>query len=105
MRALNGLLVPDPVRATIVRRIFHLYAESKLGTTAIARALDAEGAPAPRKQGWSPSALQLILANPAYRGLVRGNGYTHPGCTSRSSTRRRSRRRRRSCGAVARTPR
>jgi site-specific DNA recombinase len=73
------LLVPDPVKAPVVRRIFHLYAEGKLGTTAIARALDTEGAPPPRKQGWSPNALQLILANPAYRGLVRWNGETHPG--------------------------
>ncbi len=73
------LLVPDPVKAPVVRRIFHLYAEGKLGTTAIARTLDAEGAPPPRKQGWSPNALQLILAKPAYRGLVRWNGDTHPG--------------------------
>jgi site-specific DNA recombinase len=75
----EGLLVPDPVKAPIVRRIFHLYAEGKLGTTAIARTLEAEGAPAPRKHGWSPNALQLILANPAYRGLVRWNGEVHPG--------------------------
>ena len=75
----NGLLVPDPVKAAIVRRIFQLYAEGKLGTTAIARTLEAEGAPAPRKQGWSPNALQLIIANPAYRGLVRWDGETHPG--------------------------
>src|SRR5581483_833092 len=73
------LLVPDPVKAPVVRRIFHLYAEGKLGTTAIARTLDAEGAPPPRKQGWSPNALQLILANPAYRGLIRWNNETHPG--------------------------
>ena len=38
-----------------------------------------ECAPAPRKQGWSPNALQLILAKPAYRGLVRWKGETHPG--------------------------
>ena len=73
------LLIPDPVKAPVVRRIFHLYAEGKLGTTAIARTLDAEAAPPPRKQGWSPNALQLILSNPAYRGLVRWNGDTHPG--------------------------
>ena len=36
------LLIPDSVKAPIVRRIFHLYAEGKLGTTAIARTLDAE---------------------------------------------------------------
>jgi site-specific DNA recombinase len=75
----DGLLVPDPVRAAIVGRIFQLYAEGKLGTTAIARTLEAEGAPAPRKHGWSPNALQLILANPAYRGLIRWNAEIHPG--------------------------
>jgi site-specific DNA recombinase len=75
----NGLLVPDPVKAPVVRRIFQLYVEGRLGTTAIARTLEAEGAPAPRQHGWSPNALQLILANPAYRGLVRWNGEIHPG--------------------------
>jgi len=75
----NGLLVPDPARAPIVRRIFQLYADGKLGTTSLARLLDAEAAPSPRKQGWSPNALQLILTNPVYRGLVRWNSETHPG--------------------------
>jgi site-specific DNA recombinase len=73
-RRSGGLLAPDPVKAPIVRRIFQLYSEGKLGTTAIARRLEVEGAPAPRKHGWSPNALQLILANPAYRGLIRWNG-------------------------------
>ena len=43
------LLIPDPVKAPVVRRIFSLYADGKLGTTAIARTLDAEAAPSPRK--------------------------------------------------------
>jgi DNA invertase Pin-like site-specific DNA recombinase len=45
----SKLLVPDPVKAPVVRRIFNLYADGKLGTTAIARTLDAEAAPSPRK--------------------------------------------------------
>jgi site-specific DNA recombinase len=73
------LLVPDEVCAPVVKRIFQLYAEAKLGTTAIARKLEAETAPAPRKQGWSPNALRLILANPAYRGLIRWNDDLHQG--------------------------
>jgi hypothetical protein len=40
-------------------------------------------APRPRQQGWSPNALQLILA--AYRGLARWNGDTHPACTIHSA--------------------
>ncbi|MCP9488233.1 MAG: recombinase family protein [Gaiellaceae bacterium MAG52_C11] len=75
----SKLLVPDEVKAPVVRRIFQLYAEGKQGTTTIARILEAEGAPAPRKEGWSPNALQLILANPAYRGLIRWNGSLHDG--------------------------
>ena len=73
------LLTPDPVKAPIIRRIFGLYADGKLGTTAIARILESEGAPSPRKTGWSPNALRVILANPAYTGLVRWNQDTHPG--------------------------
>jgi site-specific DNA recombinase len=73
------LLIPDEVRAPVVKRIFQLYAEGKLGTTAIARKLEADAAPAPRKQGWSPNALQLILANPAYRGLIRWNDNLYNG--------------------------
>src|SRR6266516_4371044 len=73
------LLIPDPVKAPVVRRIFHLYAEGKLGTTAIARTLEAEAAPSPRKTGWSPNALQLILANPAYKGLIRWNDSLYDG--------------------------
>ncbi len=99
------MLVPDPVKAPIVRRIFHLYAEGKLGTTAVARTLDAEAASPPRKQGWSPNALQLILANPAYRGLVRWTASFTPACTNHSLTTRRSRRRRRSFAAAAKTHR
>ncbi len=78
----NALLVPDPVKAPVVRRIFHLYVEGKRGTTAIARQLDAEGAPAPRKHGWSPNALQLILANPAYRGLAGSLARRRTRCTA-----------------------
>lgn len=73
------LLVPDEVKAAVVRHVFELYAGGKHGTTTIARILEAEGAPAPRKEGWSPNALQLILANPAYRGLIRWNGSLHHG--------------------------
>jgi hypothetical protein len=60
-------------------------------------------APRPRQQGWSPNALQLILA--AYRGLARWNGDTHPACTSHSSMTTPSRRCRRSFAAETRTPR
>src|SRR4029077_1200495 len=49
------------------------------GTTSIARTLEAEGAPPPRQHGWSPNALQVILANPAYLGLIRWNDKLYEG--------------------------
>ncbi len=67
----NGLLVPDPVKAPVVRRIFQLYAEGRSARPRSRALWRPKGAPAPRRHGWSPNALQLILANPAYRGLVR----------------------------------
>jgi len=41
------LLVPDPVKAPIVRRIFDLYTRERLGTVTIAKRLRQEQAPAP----------------------------------------------------------
>ncbi|HEX4115208.1 MAG TPA: recombinase family protein [Solirubrobacteraceae bacterium] len=58
-------LLPCPVKAPVLRYIFALYTQERQGTTSIARTLEAEGAPPPRQYGWSPNALQVILANPA----------------------------------------
>jgi site-specific DNA recombinase len=72
-------LLPCPVRAPVLRRIFALYTAGRQGTTSIARTLEAEGAQPPRQHGWSPNALQVILANPAYLGLIRWNGKLYEG--------------------------
>jgi site-specific DNA recombinase len=72
-------LLPCPVRAPVLRHIFALYTQERQGTTSIARTLEAEGAPPPRQHGWSPNALQVILANPAYLGLIRWNGELYEG--------------------------
>jgi hypothetical protein len=72
-------LPPCPVRAPVLRHIFTLYTQERQGTTSIARTLEAEGAPPPRQHGWSPNALQVILANPAYIGLIRWNGKLYEG--------------------------
>ena len=64
------------MKAPIVRRIVSLYVDGKLGTTAIARTLDAEAAPPPRKQGCAKRAAahprQPRLQGPRPLG-------THPG--------------------------
>ena len=50
------VLVPDPVEAPVVRRMFDLYARKRLGTRTIAQLLHDEGAPAP-SAGWGDPAV------------------------------------------------
>ena len=63
-------LVPDPVKAPVVQRIFDLYARKRLGTIAIARQLREEEAPAPAA-GWGHPAVHWIISNPTYIGKIR----------------------------------
>jgi site-specific DNA recombinase len=63
-------LVPDPVKAPVVRRIFELYTRKRLGTIAIARQLRDEDAPAPAA-GWGHPAVHWIISNPTYVGRIR----------------------------------
>ena len=63
-------LVPDPVKAPVVRRIFDLYTRQRLGTIAIARQLRDEEAPAPAA-GWGHPAVHWIISNPTYVGKIR----------------------------------
>jgi site-specific DNA recombinase len=63
-------LVPDPVKAPVVRRIFDLYTRQRLGTIAIARELRDEDAPAP-SAGWGHPAVHWIIGNPTYAGRIR----------------------------------
>ncbi len=64
------LLVPDPVKAPVVQRIFQLYTRERFGTIAIAKQLRAEKAPAP-SAGWGHPAVHFILTNPTYTGKIR----------------------------------
>jgi len=64
------VLVPDPVKAPVVRRVFDLYARKRLGTRTIAQQLRDEGAPAP-SAGWGHPAVHWIINNPTYVGKIR----------------------------------
>jgi site-specific DNA recombinase len=64
------VLVPDPVKAPVVRQVFDLYASKRLGTRTIAQQLRAEGAPAP-SAGWGHPAVHWIVNNPTYVGKIR----------------------------------
>jgi hypothetical protein len=62
----------EPVEAAVIRRIFHLSAAGH-GMKAIAKTLNAEGAPSPRAQRgrprtWAPSSVWAALHRPVYRG-------------------------------------
>jgi site-specific DNA recombinase len=64
------VLVADPVKAPVVRRVFDLYTRKRLGTTTIAQQLRDEGAPAP-SAGWGHPAVHWIINNPTYVGKIR----------------------------------
>ncbi|HXB65595.1 MAG TPA: recombinase family protein [Solirubrobacteraceae bacterium] len=66
----DGQLTPDPITAPVVRRIYRLYDEDRLGTIAIAHQLRAEHAPAP-SAGWGHPAVHRVLTNPTYLGRIR----------------------------------
>ncbi len=64
------VLIPDPVKAPVVRHVFDLYARKRLGTRTIAQQLRDEGAPAP-SAGWGHPGVHWIINNPTYVGKIR----------------------------------
>jgi site-specific DNA recombinase len=77
-RNAEKLVVPDEREAPVVRRIFRLYTDDRLGTTSIARLLTEEHAPAPAR-GWQPAVVQWLLQNEAYLSRVNWRGQSFPG--------------------------
>jgi site-specific DNA recombinase len=74
-------LVPDPVAAPVVKRIFDMYVRQDMGIKTIAQRLTDEGIPSPSghdptrnrhranaKGAWARSAVRAILINPRYVG-------------------------------------
>ena len=77
----KGHLVIDPEPAAVVRRIYELavMGPSGQGPTLIARALAADGVPAPAGGAWWAHQVRLILTNPVYCGdLVYGRRRVNP---------------------------
>jgi site-specific DNA recombinase len=73
------LIHPHEVQADVVRRIFAMYVEGRMGAEAIARTLNAEGH---RTKNGAPFARPIVLSilnNPIYAGKVEFRGTTHPG--------------------------
>jgi len=64
-------LEPHPDEAPVVKLIFELYTEKKMGTTSIADYLNSLGIPSRKGTGWSTPTIRDILRNPVYAGYVR----------------------------------
>lgn len=63
-------LAAEPEEAAVVQRIFALYLAGE-GTKRIAHLLNDEGVPTRRGEGWSHHAVDRILRNPVYMGLIK----------------------------------
>jgi site-specific DNA recombinase len=66
-RALD-LPVPDQAEAAVVRQIFTAYAETRVGTRAIATALNQRGIRTKTGKPWSGYTVARVLANRVYLG-------------------------------------
>lgn len=53
-------------KAEVVERIFHAYAQDEASLGSVARSLNTEGIPAPKRATWDNVTLSRILHNPAY---------------------------------------
>lgn len=62
-------LIPgDPEEVKVVRMIFDCYVNKGMGYRLIARMLNQEGLPSPRRKKWNLSAIEFILSNQIYIG-------------------------------------
>jgi len=66
-------------QADVVRRIFAMYVEGRMGAEAIAKTLNAEGHRTKNGQPFARPIVLSILANPIYAGKIEFRGMTHPG--------------------------
>jgi site-specific DNA recombinase len=73
------VLVPDPIEAPLVRVIFDLYANQRLGTHAIGAWLTDKGHRTKAGKPWNHRAVLTILRNRVYLGEVFFRDTWHPG--------------------------
>jgi len=66
--ARSTLLLGNPARVAVVKRIFEASAYEEKGMRTIAQELNAEGIPSPRGGLWSISVIRSILVNEVYYG-------------------------------------
>jgi site-specific DNA recombinase len=75
----SKLIVPEPVQAAVVRRIFELYVSGDKGIKSIANILNAEGFATKNGMPFAHPIVHSILCNPIYAGSVRFRGQVFSG--------------------------
>lgn len=70
-------LVVDEGRAAVVRQIYERFLREG-NLSALARAFDARGIPAPGARGWTATRLRYILTNPTYAGIRTWQRHARP---------------------------
>jgi site-specific DNA recombinase len=75
------LIHPFEPQATIIRRIFSMYTEGRMGAEAIAKVLNAEGHRTKNGVAFARPIVLSILSNPIYAGRVEFRGGSIRGCT------------------------
>jgi site-specific DNA recombinase len=73
------LIHPLEAQADVVRRIFAMYVEGRMGAEAIAKRLNAEGHRTKNGQPFARPIVLSILGNPIYPGRIEFRGVSHPG--------------------------
>ena len=68
----NGVAVPDPQRAPLVRRLFELYASGRHTDRSLAAWLNAQGQRTARDRAFGIDTVREMLCNAAYCGYVSG---------------------------------
>jgi site-specific DNA recombinase len=71
------ILLPLPTEAAVVRRIFTLYADRRLGSATISGLLNDAGQPTSSGRRWTPNRVLDVLRNPTYIGQLPFNGQRH----------------------------
>ena len=64
----STLILGDPVRVEVIRRIFNSYVHAEKGMRTIAEELNIEGISSPRGGAWSIGTIRSMLVNPVYYG-------------------------------------
>lgn len=66
----SRFLVPHPEQANVVRSIFTMYTQEKMGSSKIANRLNELRLPSYDEKAWEPSAILNILKNEVYLGRI-----------------------------------